>query len=44
MTDDSIDYSDLGFNTRAIRTGHQRTAEGEHGEPIFPTSDRKSVV
>ena len=38
MTDDSIDYSDLGFNTRAIRTGHQRTAEGEHGEPIFPTS------
>ena len=41
MTDDSLDHSDfstLGFNTRAIRTGHQRTAEGEHGEPIFPTS------
>lgn len=27
-----------GFATQAIRTGHQRTAEGEHGEPIFPTS------
>ena len=24
--------------TRAIRVGHQRTPEGEHGEPIFPTS------
>jgi cystathionine beta-lyase/cystathionine gamma-synthase len=24
--------------TRAIRTGHQRTAEGEHCEPIFATS------
>jgi O-succinylhomoserine sulfhydrylase len=28
----------LGLATRAIRTGHQRTAEGEHCEPIFPTS------
>ena len=28
----------LGFDTLAIRTGHRRTAEGEHGEPIFPTS------
>ncbi len=27
-----------GFETRAIRTGHRRTAEGEQGEPIFPTS------
>ncbi|TCT19798.1 O-succinylhomoserine sulfhydrylase [Thiobaca trueperi] len=27
-----------GFATRAIRTGHQRTPEGEHGEPIFTTS------
>ncbi|MGD8908140.1 MAG: O-succinylhomoserine sulfhydrylase [Chromatiales bacterium] len=27
-----------GFSTRAIRTGHHRTPEGEHGEPIFPTS------
>ncbi len=26
------------FSTRAIRTGHQRTAEGEHSEPIFATS------
>jgi O-succinylhomoserine sulfhydrylase len=24
--------------TLAIRTGHHRTPEGEHGEPIFPTS------
>ncbi len=24
--------------TIAIRTGHRRTAEGEHSEPIFPTS------
>jgi O-succinylhomoserine sulfhydrylase len=27
-----------GFSTQAIRTGHHRTLEGEHGEPIFPTS------
>ena len=27
-----------GFATRAIRTGHQRTQEGEHSEPIFATS------
>ncbi len=26
------------FATRAIRTGHHRTPEGEHSEPIFPTS------
>lgn len=26
------------FDTRAIRTGHRRTAEHEHGEPIFTTS------
>ncbi len=26
------------FATRAIRTGHHRTPEGEHGEPIFTTS------
>lgn len=25
-------------STRAIREGHQRTAEGEHSEPIFTTS------
>jgi len=32
------DSDDWGFDTRAVRTGHRRTAEGEHGEPIFPTS------
>ncbi len=33
------EHSDeLGFSTLAIRTGHHRTPEGEHGEPIFPTS------
>lgn len=34
----TTDYSDKGFNTRAIRAGQQRTAEGEHSEPIFTTS------
>ncbi|MFC1362235.1 MAG: hypothetical protein G8D61_01025 [gamma proteobacterium symbiont of Ctena orbiculata] len=29
---------DWGFSTQAIRIGHHRTAEGEHAEPIFPTS------
>ena len=29
---------DWQFATQAIRTGHHRTPEGEHGEPIFPTS------
>ncbi|MCP4078447.1 MAG: O-succinylhomoserine sulfhydrylase [Gammaproteobacteria bacterium] len=33
MSDD-----EFNFDTLAIRTGHQRTAESEHGEPIFPTS------
>ncbi len=27
-----------GFETRAIREGQQRTAEGEHNDPIFVTS------
>lgn len=36
MSDD--DQEQWGFATRAVRTGHQRTAEGEHSEPIFPTS------
>ncbi len=27
-----------GLASRAIRTGHQRTPEGEHAEPIFATS------
>ncbi|MCP4289858.1 MAG: O-succinylhomoserine sulfhydrylase [Gammaproteobacteria bacterium] len=30
--------SDWGLATQAIRTGHKRTAEGEHSEPIFATS------
>jgi O-succinylhomoserine sulfhydrylase len=29
---------DWGFDTRAVRVGHRRTPEGEHSEPIFPTS------
>lgn len=32
------DLADLGFATRAVRIGHRRTPEGEHGEPIFTTS------
>ncbi|MAG01094.1 MAG: O-succinylhomoserine sulfhydrylase [Acidiferrobacteraceae bacterium] len=30
--------SQFGLETQAIRAGHQRTGEGEHGEPIFTTS------
>jgi len=29
---------DYQFNTRAVRAGQVRTAEGEHSEPIFTTS------
>ena len=36
MTEDA--YKDWGLATRAIRVGHERTPEGEHSEPIFPTS------
>ena len=32
------DHPQWGQATLAIRTGHQRSAEGEHSEPIFPTS------
>jgi O-acetylhomoserine/O-acetylserine sulfhydrylase-like pyridoxal-dependent enzyme len=32
------EINDYHFDTLAIRSGYQRTAEGEHGEPIFPTS------
>jgi O-succinylhomoserine sulfhydrylase len=32
------DYDEWGFDTRAIRAGQHRTSEGEHSEPIFPTS------
>jgi len=30
--------SNYSLQTRAIRSGHRRTAESEHSEPIFPTS------
>ena len=32
------DYDEFDIATRAVRTGQQRTAEGEHSEAIFPTS------
>ncbi len=32
------DFDNWGFNTRAVRAGQTRTNEGEHSEPIFPTS------
>jgi O-succinylhomoserine sulfhydrylase len=35
MTDHSDEYQ---LATLAIRAGHSRTHEGEHSEPIFPTS------
>ncbi|WP_016854623.1 O-succinylhomoserine sulfhydrylase [Halomonas smyrnensis] len=38
MHDDTIPEQDWGLDTLAIRSGHHRTAEQEHGEPIFPTS------
>tara|TARA_R110001606_G_scaffold11354_5_gene49286 strand:+ start:98958 stop:100145 length:1188 start_codon:yes stop_codon:yes gene_type:complete len=31
-------FDDKGFATRAVRAGQIRTPEGEHAEPIFPTS------
>ena len=34
----SSNTQSYGFETRAIRTGHRRTQEHEHGEPIFTTS------
>jgi O-succinylhomoserine sulfhydrylase len=33
-----FELDDYGFDTLAIRAGQRRTAEGEHSEPIFPTS------
>jgi len=35
MSSDEYDYRPA---TLAIRAGHNRTPEGEHGEPIFTTS------
>jgi len=32
------DFSGFEFETRAVRAGQIRTAEGEQSEPIFPTS------
>ena len=32
------DYCELGFSSLAVRAGQKRTSEGEHAEPIFPTS------
>jgi len=32
------DPQDYAFETRAVRAGQHRTQEGEHSEPIFPTS------
>lgn len=33
-----MSFDEYGFETRAVRAGQQRTAEGEHSEAIFPTS------
>lgn len=33
-----MSYDEFRFETRAVRSGQHRTAEGEHAEPIFPTS------
>ena len=33
-----MSYDEFDFATRAVRSGHQRTGEGEHSEAIFPTS------
>jgi O-succinylhomoserine sulfhydrylase len=32
------DYDEFEFETRAVRAGQHRSAEGEHSEAIFPTS------
>jgi len=32
------DLHEYGLGTRGVRCGQRRTAEGEHSEPIFPTS------
>lgn len=34
----SSNEDEYGFDTLAVRAGVARTAEGEHSEPIFPTS------
>jgi O-succinylhomoserine sulfhydrylase len=34
----SSEFDEFGFETRAVRTGQQRTHEGEHAEALFLTS------
>lgn len=34
----SHEFEEYGFDTRAVRAGHQRSLEGENSEPIFATS------
>jgi O-succinylhomoserine sulfhydrylase len=38
MHDEHSSQADWDLETLAIRAGHQRSHEQEHGEPIFPTS------
>lgn len=38
MQQDQTPEQEWALETQAIRAGHQRTHEQEHGEPIFPTS------
>lgn len=38
IDDNDIDWTPFGFQTRAVRAGQTRTAEGEQSEPIFATS------
>jgi O-succinylhomoserine sulfhydrylase len=38
MTNQDNNWQDWDLATRAIRTGHNRSAEGEHSEPIYATS------
>ncbi|MDI5892677.1 O-succinylhomoserine sulfhydrylase [Halomonas rhizosphaerae] len=38
MQQDQTPEQEWALETLAIRAGHQRTHEQEHGEPIFPTS------
>ena len=38
MSNPVSDSQSYQFETRAIRTGHRRTQENEHSEPIFTTS------
>lgn len=35
---EELDWSEFHPDTQAIRAGQHRTPEGEHAEPIFPTS------